>query len=128
MMAHTPVSGSDTTCWMAQVRRSKKPATSGSRCALAWSEQDRGKRFIVHPSGVWGKEPDVSTNEISTSGGLGCEAAATRSLAVASDASAVSLASGLRHDADVGLRRLPALRVDLFRFLVRHRTGDDHVF
>src|SRR3954451_10087216 len=75
----------------------------------------------------WGKEPDVSTSEISTSGGLGCEAAATRSLAVASDASAVSLASGLRHDADVGLRRLPALRIELLGFLVRHGPGDDDV-
>src|SRR5689334_1893276 len=113
MMAHAPVSGSDTTYWTAQVRRSKNPATSGSRCALAWSEQDGGKLSIVHPSGVWGKEPDVSTNEIGTSGSLGCKAAATRSLAAASDASAVSLASGLRHDADVGFRRRPALRIEL---------------
>src|SRR5215213_5131305 len=120
MMAHAPVSGSDTTCWTAQVRRSKKPATSGSRCALAWSEQDGGKRSIVHPSGVWGKEPHASTNEISTSGGLGCETARCSSLAVASDASAVSLASGLRHDADVGLRRLPALRIELLGLFVRH--------
>src|SRR5262245_60675139 len=33
----------------------------------------------------------------------------------------------LRHDADIGLGRLPALRVLLLGVLVRHRAGDDHV-
>src|SRR5262245_41248287 len=33
----------------------------------------------------------------------------------------------LRHDADVGLGRLPALRILLLGVLVRHRAGDDHV-
>src|SRR3954462_788640 len=82
---------------------------------------------LVTPEYPFFESPCVSTNEISTSRGLGCEAAATRSLAVASDASAVSLASGLRHDADVGLGRRPALRIELLGLLVRHRAGDDHV-
>src|SRR5687768_12584509 len=38
------------------------------------------------------------------------------------------LASRLRDDADVGLRRLPALRIHFLRVFVRHRPGDDHVF
>src|SRR5262245_52982690 len=33
----------------------------------------------------------------------------------------------LRHDADIGLGRLPALWVLLLGVLVRHRPGDDHV-
>src|SRR5215831_16421321 len=33
----------------------------------------------------------------------------------------------LRHDADVGLGRFPALRILLLSFLVRHRAGDDHI-
>src|ERR1019366_476997 len=33
----------------------------------------------------------------------------------------------LRHDSDVGLRRLPALRILLLGVLVGHRAGDDHV-
>src|SRR5262249_28763027 len=33
----------------------------------------------------------------------------------------------LRDDADIGLRRLPTLRVLFLRFLVADRTGDDHV-
>src|SRR5262245_54546432 len=33
----------------------------------------------------------------------------------------------LRYDADIGLGRLPALRVLLLGVLVRHRAGDDHV-
>src|SRR5262245_34612496 len=33
----------------------------------------------------------------------------------------------LRHDADIGLGRLPTLRVLLLGILVRHRAGDDHV-
>src|SRR5437660_498954 len=36
-------------------------------------------------------------------------------------ASEVSLASGLGDDADVGLRRLPAFRIDLLGLFVRHR-------
>ena len=34
----------------------------------------------------------------------------------------------LRHDSDVGLRRLPALRILLLGVLIGHRAGDDHVF
>src|SRR3954470_4985016 len=33
----------------------------------------------------------------------------------------------LRHDADVGLRSRPALRVDLLGLFVRHRASDDHI-
>src|SRR3954447_1638803 len=112
MRAHAPVSGSDTTYWTAQVRHSKNPATSGSHCALARAGRDGGKLSMVHPSGVWGSVPHVLTNETCTSDGLG-EAAGTRSPAVTSDASEVSLASGLGDDADVRLRGLPALRIEL---------------
>jgi len=34
----------------------------------------------------------------------------------------------LRDDADIGLRRLPTLRITPLRFIVRDRTGDDHIF
>src|SRR3954453_7404819 len=98
---------------MAQVRRSKKPVTSGSRFALAQARRDGGKLSIVHPSGGWGKAPHASTNETCTSDGLGFGVAAARSPAVASNVSEVSLASGLGDDADVGLRGRPALRIDL---------------
>src|SRR3954468_3309357 len=37
------------------------------------------------------------------------------------------LTLGLRHDADVGLRCLPALRIELLRFLVRNGPGDDDI-
>ena len=33
----------------------------------------------------------------------------------------------LWHDSDVGLRRLPALRILLLGVLIGHRAGDDHV-
>ena len=34
----------------------------------------------------------------------------------------------LRDDADIRLRRLPALRKELFRLAFRNRPRDDHVF
>src|ERR1700682_1390565 len=33
----------------------------------------------------------------------------------------------LRDDTNIGLWRLPALRVALLRFFVRNRTGNDHI-
>src|SRR5262245_3871519 len=33
----------------------------------------------------------------------------------------------MRHDADVGLRRLPALRIDRLRLVIADRARDDHV-
>src|SRR3954466_5508264 len=39
----------------------------------------------------------------------------------------LSLASGLRHNADIGLGCLPALRIELLRLFVRNGSGDDHV-
>src|SRR5688500_14323078 len=33
----------------------------------------------------------------------------------------------LRHDADVGTRRLPAIRIDLLRLVIRDRARDDDV-
>src|SRR5215475_2402101 len=34
----------------------------------------------------------------------------------------------LRHDTDIGLWRRPALGIGFPRLLIRHRSGDDHVF
>src|SRR3954462_2144196 len=126
MMAHAPVSGSDPTSWMARVRRSKKPATSGLRCALAWSEQDGGKLSIVPPSGCRAKSPTPPRTR----------PAQVTVWALVSPPRAAwqwrpmfpRLASPrLRHDADVGLRSRPALRVDLLGLFVRHRASDDHI-
>src|SRR5260370_42476156 len=39
-----------------------------------------------------------------------------------------ALLHGLRHDADVGLGRLPTLRILLFRFIVGDGPGDDYIF
>src|SRR6185437_13869522 len=38
------------------------------------------------------------------------------------------LAPRLRHDTNIGPRRLETLRPDLFGFVVADRSGDDHVF
>src|ERR1700757_4509983 len=35
---------------------------------------------------------------------------------------------GCRDNTDIGFRRLPALRIGLLGFFVRHRSGNDHVF
>ena len=59
---------------------------------------------------------------------LKSKSAAEAALLVGKFATHGRLRSWLRHDADVGLRGLPALRVKLLRFFIGNRAGEDNVF
>src|SRR5829696_3383567 len=126
MMAHAPASRSETTYWRAQVRRSKNAATHGSRIVLSRTGRDRAKVLITSPRArgsafacvtKWTRPARVAV----------WAAVSVRRALQRHNASEVSLLSGLWNDANIRLRCLPALRIELLSLFVRHRAGDDHV-